>query len=807
MAAVSLRDYQLDILSRLREAWRTHRSVMVQMPTGTGKTHVLAAVVSEECNVSGGAVWIVAHRRELVEQIKETLRVYDIDSVYDTAAVGGMTTDDWTAEAERGVSVTEEDGGETGACVRVMSVQWLARHWDDVAEVPRLIIIDEAHHALADTYTELWKRFPDAGKLGVTATPCRMSHKGFTDLFDVLITSYSIAEFIRQGHLSLFDYVSIGQNSAEQRVIDSLEKRGADGDYQIKEMDCVLNRRCSIERLYWSVTQFAGGKKGIVYAVSIDHARNIAEYYGSKGLKSAAIDSRTPVAERRRTVEAFKAGDIRVLVNVDVFSEGFDCPDVEFVQMARPTLSLSKYLQQVGRGLRKADGKDVCVLIDNVGLYRMFGLPTVAWDWGTLFRGEVSGKGQVGRKRRACVPVPASLSVRNVMSGIGGSIAVAGDIGGMNIVMSHDRLLAEICGSAATQTEKVPELMAWHDSGSGLWGLLCGKRKVTDAVYTTVFDIRYGMAAVRFGDRKGEVKSSTKCGLVDSDGSVVWERSDCPSLRFIGDDFLAVTLRSGKEQYVDLRSMQVYDRHPVVEPYGGIELLKVGDMYYSRTKTRYAACRPTGRLMVSRRGFYLTIFDCDVPAPGIRPSDYPYGYQSGDVCLLAGDYDSFYWMFRHLADGSIIVRDTADRFYHVAEGRGKKFIGRYAGVADAEGEKCLVEIKRMTMLAEDSVRLSEESKERQRLQAMIVRNDAVPFRSGMKWGLKSGSRVVVPPIYRTVRMPVGRYCAVEKSYSQWGIITLDGKVIVEPKYPEVSIGANGTAVLTSVTGKKKAVKL
>lgn len=145
-----------------------------------------------------------------------------------------------------------------------------------------MVIIDEAHHAQARTYRMLWSKFPEAKFLGLTATPCRMGRTGFTDLFDSLVCSWSVAEFIRKGWLSSFDYVSIRANSREQRLIDSLEKRGADGDYQIREMNDVLNRHTSIERLYRSVLEYADGKKGIVYAVSIDHARNIAAYYSGK---------------------------------------------------------------------------------------------------------------------------------------------------------------------------------------------------------------------------------------------------------------------------------------------------------------------------------------------------------------------------------------------------------------------------------------------------------------------------------------------------------------------------------------------
>ena len=173
-----LRPYQQDIKMRIFDTWRVLKSIMVQMPTGTGKTHLLAAVIYDWLKGERGkSVWIVAHRRELVEQIEETVARY------------GM-------KPKNGV-------------VKVMSIQWLSRHWKDVKdEKPGLIVIDEAHHALAETYKELWLRYPEAKKLGMTATPCRLNRKGFTDLFDTLIISDSIADFIRQGWLSAFDYVS-----------------------------------------------------------------------------------------------------------------------------------------------------------------------------------------------------------------------------------------------------------------------------------------------------------------------------------------------------------------------------------------------------------------------------------------------------------------------------------------------------------------------------------------------------------------------------------------------------------------------
>ena len=351
-----LRDYQIDICSRVSEAFEHHRSVMVQMPTGTGKTVVLAELVKRlKMKNEGLKILIVAHRRELVEQIKATIKRMKMDS--------------------RNITVE--------------SIQTISRRIDALDFIPSLVVIDEAHHALAKTYKMMWDAWPDARFLGLTATPCRLNGKGFTDLFDVLVQSWDIPAFIKEKWLSTYDFVSIKADSRTQQLISSLKKRGADGDYQVKEMDAVLNKRPSIERLYNCVMEYAHNRKGFVYAINIDHARSIAEYYQEQGVNAVAIDSHTPVKERERIISSFRSGGLQVLVNVDIFSEGFDCPDVEFIQLARPTLSLAKYLQMVGRGLRPSKGKTNCMIIDNVGLYRVFGLPSQIWDWQSAFEGRM----------------------------------------------------------------------------------------------------------------------------------------------------------------------------------------------------------------------------------------------------------------------------------------------------------------------------------------------------------------------------------------------------------------------------------
>lgn len=363
---IQLFDYQEDMVKRVQEAFRHHDSVMVQMPTGTGKTYLLAALVGLFLKEE---VWVVAHRRELVSQIKDTLEKF-FSSLKSTS-------------------------------IKVISIQWLSRHYGEMEEKPGLIVIDEAHHALAETYAEVMNAYPKAKKLGLTATPYRLNGKGFTDLFDTLLCSWSMERFIVEGRLSLYDYYSIKPDSAAQLLIDSLQKRGADGDYQQKELNEVMDVKPSLKRLCLTIKEYVPGKKGIVYAISIQHAEHIAEYYRENGIKAVAISSKTPLAERQELIERFKASsllsslnstsdEIEVLVSVDLFSEGFDCPDVEFIQLARPTLSLAKYMQMVGRGLRVAAGKDYCVILDNVGLYKRFGLPSVDRDWQSMFEGRTS---------------------------------------------------------------------------------------------------------------------------------------------------------------------------------------------------------------------------------------------------------------------------------------------------------------------------------------------------------------------------------------------------------------------------------
>ena len=459
MKEIKLFDYQEDMKERIEKAFESHQSVMVQMPTGTGKTILLAEVVkseklkgknpegekseklkgknpdgekSEKLKGKNPCVWIVVHRRELVEQIKETL-AKQLDSSLFTlhSSLNPLDSSPFTLHS----SLNPLDSSLftlPSSLIKVFSIQWLSKHYHELEEKPSLIIIDEAHHAVAKTYKEVMDAYPEAKKLGLTATPCRLTKRGFTDLFDVLLQSWSVKKFIADGWLSLYDYMSIREDSEDWRLVNSLKKRGADGDFSLREMSEKLNVQPSIERLCDTILRYAANKKGITYAIDIAHAERIAQYYREHGLNAVAISSKTPPEERKQIIERFKntncheierdsntnyhelssncrqfktqnscsgkrlyepSAKLKILITVDLFGEGFDCPDVEFIQLARPTLSLAKYLQQVGRGMRVFEGKKYCLILDNVGLYRLFGLPSDDRDWKAMFEGRMAGKG------------------------------------------------------------------------------------------------------------------------------------------------------------------------------------------------------------------------------------------------------------------------------------------------------------------------------------------------------------------------------------------------------------------------------
>ena len=942
MKEIKLFDYQEDMKERIEKALRLHRSVMAQMPTGTGKTVLLASVVESflrehsNCNV-----WIVAHRRELVSQIRETIeRVFSkthpssltIKEDFSNRPVNSskitpslFTLKEGSTSHPGPLTLRGEGGNRPTRCseplrskvggpskvspdcagwdrlgatclrpadglgatsassvnpnsdmmpIKAVSIQWLSKHYDEIEEEPGMIVIDEAHHALAKTYKGMWDRFPKAKFLGLTATPCRLNGKGFTDLFDVLVQSWSVPEFISKGRLATYDFVSIKSDGVTQRLIDSLQKRGADGDYQNKEMDMLLNKKPSIERLYRSLEEYGKDRKGIVYAINISHANAIAEFYREHGIAAVAIDSKTPSSLRKELIGRFKAssntsfskthpssltlkggstafpkplspqgtgdvtapprrseplrskdggpskvspdcagwdrltdtclragdglgatclraadkvddrlaatclraadgvGDelapIQVLVNVDIFSEGFDCPDVEFVQLARPTLSLAKYLQMVGRGLRVAKGKKNCVIIDNVGLYRVFGLPSQVWNWNAMFEGKL----KVGKRKE-------TLKDREffLMNEKQDDIQIHPD-SEMMMVMSHEELLQTI-------------------------------------QYREFVDSRGEFAIIKLPDGKMTV--------VNRQGEQVLEPGDYRDMKLLDGNILFYRHRRKEVCYYDLLSGAIIDDGPnvydvpKVVTLEGWEFIKYGDVYMSRTYEHFSWPYCPSKYDLFNFGDYLIYRYNYLVDSGCQEWYYYEGgnglmmkatIDSNRVCFLRGDYEHVYWKCATLRCGCIVVMDSKQDYYLVDSYLKKTYIG--CNNPKNENEDLHIVMPRLGKKYYDEMMLQEKKKEANEMLLLHEKSEAGHvelYQAGKKWGIKVDGRVVVPPLYRSIAQPVGAYCAFEEIPRYWGIMTLKGKVIVDAKYEKVEIRDGGIAVVTDITGKTQTIYL
>ena len=823
MKKIELFDYQEDMKSRIEKALCLHRSVMAQMPTGTGKTYLLTAVIGSFVRANSKAkVWIVAHRRELVSQIDETVRKFHS---YSSATSSLLSS------------------------VKAMSIQWLMRHYDEIEEEPGLIVIDEAHHALAKTYKEMWERFPKAKFLGLTATPCRLNGKGFTDLFDVMVQSWDVPEFISKGRLATYDFVSIKSDGVTQRLIDSLQKRGADGDYRNKEMDMLLNKKPSIERLYRSLEEFGKDRKGIVYAINISHANAIAEFYREHGIAAVAIDSKTPASERRMLIERFKssslsfskitpslftikegstshpdpltlrgeggnrptrcseplrskvggpskvspdcagwdrlgatclrpadgaadrladgAAPIQVLVNVDIFSEGFDCPDVEFVQLARPTLSLAKYLQMVGRGLRVAKGKKNCVIIDNVGLYRVFGLPSQVWNWNAMFEGKL----KVGKKKETAKEREFFL-----MSKVQDCIQIHPE-SEMMMVMSHEELLQTI-------------------------------------QYREFVDSKGEFAIIKLPDGKMTV--------VNRQGEQVLEPGDYYDMKLLNGNILFFRPRRKAKCYYDLLAKAVIDdgtnvaEAPEVVNIKGWEFIEYNDIFMSRTQEEFSLPYRPSQYDFLNYGYYM-IFRFRPSAIGCQVWYYCEGNEgkmrmsneeSRNVCFLRNDYEHVYWLCAVLYGERIVVMDSKEDYYLVDSNLKKTYIG--CNHPKNENEDLNFVMPRLGKKYYHEAMLQKKEMEANEMLLLHEKSEAGHvelYQAGKKWGVKVDGKVIVPPLYCSIAQPVGAYCAFEEIPRHWGIMTLKGKVIVDAKYEKVEIRDNGIAVVTGITGKTQTINL
>lgn len=346
-----LRDYQQALIQAIYHEWKHHRRLLAVMPTGAGKTIIFAAIAAEFVT-RGEWILILVHTEELV--VQDQIKLQEV-----TGQPVGII--------KAGYPRTPE------ARIQVASVQTLARMAIAIRPHASLVIVDEAHHAAAGSYQNILDNYPNAYVLGVTATPQRLDGKGLDQFFDAMVQGPKLSELIESGYLSLIRYF------AAETLINTKGIRTTCGDFSSSQLKAAALQINGGIVSTWR--QFAAGKRTIVFCVDVQHAMEIQGLYQGAGVSAGVLTGEMPAAERRATIRAFQSGELLVLTNCGIISEGFDVPGVEAVQILRPTKSEALYLQQVGRALRVAPGKEYAIILDHTQNWQLHGLPDEERVW------------------------------------------------------------------------------------------------------------------------------------------------------------------------------------------------------------------------------------------------------------------------------------------------------------------------------------------------------------------------------------------------------------------------------------------
>lgn len=373
---MQLRPYQQDVKNEVNDIWRLNplANVLAVKPTGAGKTVTMASIIHDH----NGPSCAIAHRQELVGQISQALAREDIK--HRIIAPQSVIRDIVQAHTRE----LGQSWYDPSAPAAVAGVDTLLRRADSLAEWMRSVtlwVTDEAHHLLADNK---WGRaaelFPNAKGLGVTATPLRADGAGLgrhaDGVFDHMVEGPSMRWLIDNGYLT--DY-RIFAPPSDFEIDDSAI--GSTGDYSGPKMRAAARKSHIVGDVVTHYQKIALGKLGVVFATDIEIATDIAARFKAAGVAAEVVSSKTPDRERAAILRRFKARELTVLVNVDLFGEGFDLPAIEVVSMARPTMSYALYVQQFGRALRLMEGKTEAIIIDHVGNVQRHGLPDKPRIW------------------------------------------------------------------------------------------------------------------------------------------------------------------------------------------------------------------------------------------------------------------------------------------------------------------------------------------------------------------------------------------------------------------------------------------
>lgn len=332
---MTLRDYQATAVERALRALTTSGSAVLQMPTGAGKTKTATALIKE----ANEPTWLICHRQEIERQVSAAFTAAGIDH----GIVSPRAAPDYSKP------------------VQIVSVATLARRIGDLA-TPKLAIWDECHHAPAKSWAAIRAKLADAKHLGLTATPERLDGKGLAEWFNELIVGPSTRDLIDGGWLSDFRYFAPSEPD-----LTNAKLRG--GDYRKEDIAKAMSAPVLIGDAIAEYQAKASDKRALVFCASVEGSRELVARFNEAGIAARHVDGTTPTNERDDAVDALASGEIQILSNVEVFTEGFDLPEIDAVFLLRPTKSLALFLQMIGRALRTAPGKSEALIFDHAGLW------------------------------------------------------------------------------------------------------------------------------------------------------------------------------------------------------------------------------------------------------------------------------------------------------------------------------------------------------------------------------------------------------------------------------------------------------
>lgn len=356
---INLRPYQEKMVDDARSALRSNKRILLQGPTGCGKTAITVFMMSRAAEQGKKAMFIV-HQNELLSQTSRAL---------------------WKQKLEHGMIASGRVISQLP--VQVASVQTLVNRLPLVIK-PDLIIIDEAHRSAASTYQKVLEYYPNAMVIGLTATPQRTDGKGLNDLFNGIVTGPTIKKLMDAGFLCKYEIF------APAIAADFSTVKTTAGDYNKGQLAEALDKPTITGDAVRHYKQLANGKRCVVMCATIKHAEHVAERYNDAGIPAVSIDGGMTNAEREAVLQRFAAGEILVITNVQLLIEGVDVPSIEVIQWLRPTKSLIVFLQGIGRGLRPSPGKEKLIILDHVENWRRHGLPCDDREWS--LEGKKKGK-------------------------------------------------------------------------------------------------------------------------------------------------------------------------------------------------------------------------------------------------------------------------------------------------------------------------------------------------------------------------------------------------------------------------------